>query len=150
MRFFAKFLVFMLLLAPAAQARQGRPMQRIHAAKMAYITDRLQLTEDQAAHFMPIYKEYEHDLREVRLPYIKKYKLNAGDDDRETSARQYVEDDLDYQQEVIALKRRYNDQFLKVLTPQQLADMYVAEREFRRILMKRLEDRRRGDMDRRR
>ena len=134
--------MILVLLAGAVHAQQGRPGQRIHAAKMAYITDRLRLSEEQSARFMPEYRAYEQELRTIRSPYIKKYKLKVAEEGSNASAWQYLEDDLDYQQEVIELKRKYNDRFLKVLTPQQLADMHVAEREFRRVLMKRLEDRR--------
>ena len=136
--------MILVLLSGAAQAQQGRPMQRIHAAKMAYITDRLHLSEEQSAKFMPEYRAYEQELRVIRSPYLKKYKLKVAGEGSSASAWQYLEDDLDYQQEVIELKRTYNDRFLKVLSQQQLADLHVAEREFRRVLMKRLEDRRGG------
>lgn len=136
--------VVLILLAGSVYAQQGRPMQRIHAAKMAYISDRLRLTESQSAQFLPVYREYEEELRGIRRPYKEKYKLQAAEEGSGAQAWQYLEDDLDYQQDVIALKRKYNDRFLKVLSAQQVADMYVAEREFKRVLMKRLEERRGG------
>jgi len=142
--------VILITMAGAVRAQQGRPMQRIHAAKMAYISDRLRLTESQSAQFLPVYREYEEELRIVRKPYKEKYKLQATEEGSGVQAWQYLEDDLDYQQDVIALKRKYNDRFLKVLSGQQLADMYVAEREFKRVLMKRLEERRGGEGRRRR
>jgi len=143
MRVLIKVMI-LVMMAGAARGQQGRPMQRIHAAKMAYISDRLRLTETQSAQFIPVYREYEEDLRAVRRPYKEKYKLQTGDEGGGVQAWQYLEDDLDYQQDVIALKRRYTDRFLKVLSSQQLADMYVAEREFKKVLMKRLEERRGG------
>jgi hypothetical protein len=131
----------MFMVATATYGRQGRPVQRIHAAKIAYMTDRLQLTEEQAAKFVPVYKEYEKDLLATRSPYMKKYHLQKADDNSDLSSRQYVEDDLDYQQEVIELKRKYNDRFLKVISSVQLSQMYASEREFRQILMRRLRQR---------
>ncbi len=141
--------ILLVLLTTIGAYAQERPMQRIHAAKMAYITDRLQLTEEQSVRFAPVYKDYEAELRAVRQPFVKKYKLQQSDDGGELTARQYVEDDLDYQQQVIALKRRYNDKFQKVLSARQIADMYVAEREFRLILMQRLKQQGRGMRGRR-
>jgi hypothetical protein len=140
-------LLVLLLATTVTYARQGRPVQRIHAAKVAYITDRLQLTEDQSAKFIPVYREYEKDMVELRKPYLKKYKLEAGEEGEDRmAARQYLESDLDYQQDVIALKRRYNDRFASVISPKQVADVYVAEREFRLILLQRLKQRREGGM----
>ncbi|MCF8448330.1 MAG: hypothetical protein K9G49_00550 [Taibaiella sp.] len=130
-----------MLVTTASYGRQGRPLQRIHAAKMAYMNDRLSLSESQSGAFIPLYKEYEKELLVIRQPYIKKYKLE-NTDEHNIAARQYVEDDLDYQEAVIGLKRKYNDQFLKILSPKQVADMYMAEREFRQILMKRLKQER--------
>lgn len=117
-------------------------MERIHAAKMAYITDRLQLSAKQSGDFVPLYNEYETELRSIRQTYFKKYKgIDPGEADNAT-ARQFVDDNLDYQQDVIGLKRKYNDRFMKVITAQQLTELYQAEREFRQILKRRLEERR--------
>ena len=122
----------------------GPPMKRIHAAKMAYITDRLHLTQEQSASFIPLYNEYEQELRTIRQSFFKKYKGANGEEQDKMAARQFIEDDLDYQQQVITLKRKYNDSFLKVISAQQLADLYTAEREFKQLLMQQLKQRRGG------
>jgi hypothetical protein len=66
----------------------------------------------------------------------------------EATSRQFIDDDLDYQQQVLDLKRRYNNRFLKIISPQQLAELYKAEREFLQMLQQKLKDRR-GDRRRR-
>jgi hypothetical protein len=118
-------------------------MERIHAAKMAYITDRLALTADQSARFVPVYNSYEQEIRQTRRQFFDNSPMQRNDMD-EASSRRYIDDNLDYQQKVIEIKRKYNDQFLKIISAHQLADMYTAEREFRQILMKRLEQQRHG------
>lgn len=128
---------------PMSGGRSMRPeaRERIHAAKMVYITDRLHLTSAQSADFMPVYRDYETELRELRKSYFKKYKgMDPAEADAATS-RQFIDDNLDYQQDVIVLKRKYNDRFLKVISAQQLVDLYKAEREFREMLQKRLKER---------
>jgi hypothetical protein len=128
-----------------AQPERGRErMARIHAAKMAYLTDRLQLTAKQSGDFVPLYNEYEAELKTIRKSYFKKYKGIDPAESDDATAREYIDDNLDYQQEVIGLKRKYNDRFMKVISAQQLTDLYKAEREFRQILKKRLEERRNG------
>ncbi len=144
MKFLLSCLLMMLSVTAVSYGRQGRPLQRIHAAKMAYMTDRIQLSDEQATKFIPLYKEYEMELFGIRRTYFKKYNLQNPEDSDDFTTRQYVEDDLDYQQQVIELKRKYNDRFLKVLTAKQLADMYISEREFRQILMRRLKQRQEG------
>ncbi len=99
---------------------------------------------DQTGNFIPLYNDYENELRGLRQSFFKKYKGNYSGEADDATSRQFIDDDLDYQQQVLDLKRRYNDRFLKVISPRQLADMYKAEREFRQMLMKRLEQRRNG------
>ena len=143
-RFLAIILTVIIttLTASAQPDRPGPGMARIHAAKMAYITDRLQLTAQQSGNFIPLYNEYEREIKDTRQFFFKKYKgTNPGDADDATS-RQFIDDNLDYQQKVIEIRRKYNDQFLKVISPQQLAELNKAEREFKQILIKRLEKQR--------
>ena len=148
MKKLVSFLLLTLLFTAAfGQRGQGGPqrreaMERIHAAKMAYITDRLNLSSEQSASFIPLYKEYEDEMRYTRKSFMQKYKgmdIDAADD---ATAMQYVDDNLDFQQKAIEIKRKYNDKFLKVISPQQITELHTAEREFKQLLMKRLQERR--------
>lgn len=132
---------------PHGQIDRPRAFERIHAIKVAYITDKLHFTSEQSAKFWPIYDRYEQEVRQTRRAFIKKYKDSNPDNADQEQARQYVEDNLDYQQQVLDLKRKYNDDFLSVISPQQLADLYKAEREFKQLLIQQLRKRRNGDAD---
>lgn len=142
----ALVLIGLLSTATARQGRRGgdgqprRPIERIHAAKMAYITDKLNLSADQAAQFVPVYKEYEKEIMEVRKAFRQKYKSQNQDEWDEVTAQRYIDDNLDYQSKVIEIKRKYNDRFLKVINAKQLADLNEAEREFKQVLQKRLKE----------
>lgn len=120
----------------------GRAMERIHAAKMSYITDRLRLTTEQSANFVPVYNEYEREVRDSRKKYLQKYKGINPDEADDATSKQYIDDNLDYQADIIQIRRKYNDRFLKIISSQQLADLTQAEREFKQLLMQRLKDRR--------
>lgn len=126
--------------------RAGMAKERIHAAKMAYITDRLNLSAEQAGAFIPVYNEYENEVKVVRKKYRQRY-LDTHKDAQadDISPRQYIDDDLNYQQEVLDIKKKYHDRFMKVLSEKQLTDLYQSEREFRKTLMK-MRDRRTGFM----
>ena len=143
---FAISIIF--ITATLSSAQQGQGMARIHAAKMAYIADRLHLSSNQAATFTPLYNQYENELRSTRQFFFKKYKGTNPDQADNATSRQWIDDNLDYQQQVIELKRRYNDRFLQVITPQQLSDLYKAEREFNQMLMQRLRQRNGGRFNR--
>lgn len=131
---------------PAGRGRGGnkspQAIERVHAAKVAYITDKLRLTAEQAGGFVPLYKEYETEIMDSRKYYLKKYKGMQPDNADDMTAKQYLDDNLDYQQAVLDIKRKYKERFLKVLSPQQLTDLQQAEREFRQVLMQRMKERR--------
>jgi Spy/CpxP family protein refolding chaperone len=124
-----------------ATAQNGRAMERVHTLKIAFISDRLQLTSGQAEHFWPIYNDYEADLKDLRMRFRQDYNLgdrNLSDEE----ARRQLEDNLDMQEAVIDLRKKYKNEFLKVITPSQLVDLYNAEKDFRIMLMKELQNRR--------
>ena len=131
--------------AISAFAQNGDGMRRIHAAKMAYITDRLHLSPQQSGNFIPLFNDYEKEIWETRQDFNKKYGGTKPDQADDATSRKFIDDNLDYQQKVIEIKRKYNDRFLKVISPQQLSDLYVAEREFRQMLMQRLKEKRNGN-----
>ena len=74
-RFLTTLLIVFTTLA-AAWAQQGRPMERIHAAKVAYITARIHLSRQQLTAFMPVYNDYEQEIKDARHFFLKKYKYS--------------------------------------------------------------------------
>lgn len=140
-RFLVVFASVLFLLTSCLQAQElDRPgRERIHAAKMAYITDKLHLTSEQAGPFTAVYGEYEQEIRDLRKAYRQKFmadKRNGNADDM--TVRQYIDDNLDYQQGVLDIKKKYRERFLKVISPKQLLDLNEAEREFKKLLIQRL------------
>lgn len=138
MKKYLAVVLIVLLTGITAIAQRAGHKERIHAAKMAYIADRLNLTGQQSANFIPLYNDFEDEIRDTRHKIFRKYVgRDLRDADDETS-REFLDDNLDYQQQVIDIKRKYNDQFLRIISPQQLSELTKAEREFKQILIKRL------------
>ena len=138
---FSVVVVFFVFLNAQAQNFRKETGARIHAAKMAYITDRLRLTEEQAVAFAPVYAEFEAERRATRREFVEKHKGHGRDWEDDTTSRLYIDEDLDYQQRMIDLKRKYNERFLKVINPQQVAELFVAEKEFNKMLRRQMEHR---------
>ncbi len=115
--------------------------ERVKAVKIAFITSKLELTAKQSEQFWVIYNNYEEDLKKIRQQYSSS---PSGKSTilSDAEAMSTVEDNLDFQEAVIGLKRKYNSSFLKVISPQQLSALYATEREFKEMLLKRLQQRR--------
>lgn len=137
-------LIFMLgllsITLATAQNREAKH-ERIKALKIAFITDKLQLTPDQSAQFWPVYNQMEQEQRQLRRKFMQEYKdKNPTVDER--TARRYVHDKIEYQEQELAIKKKYNEKLVKVISAQQLAELYQSEQDFKRMLLKELHNRR--------
>jgi hypothetical protein len=138
-----KRLLYLLILISlpvlAIGQQQQERFERIRALKVSYITEQLKLSSDQAARFWPVYNKYEDEVRTVRRSLVARYKeMNAGASREQ--ARKFIEDNLEYQSQVLELKKKYKDELLKTISPQQLARLYEAEREFKKMLIRQLRE----------
>lgn len=119
------------------QKEKDAKMERIKALKVAYITEQLSLKADQAEKFWPVYNRFENDKWELRKGFFDKYK-NENPTATPQSARDYVEANLDYQEQELGLKKKYKDELLKTISASQLAQLYKAEKGFKQMLLKEL------------
>lgn len=141
-------MVLLLLFAGMAGAQpghRGRPFERIHAIKVAFITDRMQLSADESAKFWPVYNQYEDEKWDLRKSFFRKHRKAGDISMQDSDPMRYIDDDLDYQEQELALKRKYKDKFLKVLSAEQLVELYKAEHDFKVLLIKQLNKRRGRD-----
>ncbi|MBN8821213.1 MULTISPECIES: hypothetical protein [unclassified Spirosoma] len=112
--------------------------QKIESAKIGMITNRLNLTTDQAPQFWAIYNDYNAKKQElnrrIRQLNNEPNRFNLNDDQlknglRETNATKQKLADLDDE---------YMERFLKVISPAQLRELYKTEQMFNQMLLKRL------------
>ncbi|MGN6539825.1 MAG: hypothetical protein ACTHKY_03345 [Ginsengibacter sp.] len=122
-----KYLLILLILfgtVSFASAQNGQRGEKIQALKIAFITQKLQLTSAEAEKFWPVYNNYENEIKQVR---------SRGNSDV-----------LDNEEKLLDIRKKYKPSFEKILGPQRLNDLYNAERDFRNVLIKRLKEQRQG------
>lgn len=111
--------------------------RRVGAVKINFIRNRLNLAPDQARRFFPLYQEYQQELFNIRK--LKRLNnLNGAD------GQDQVNKELFYENEIVQVKIKFNNAFLKILTPDQVSELYKAEREFNDELVRQLSERRGG------
>ncbi len=133
------YIILILLMAFSAQAQPGKRMERIHAIKVAFLTDKLELTSEQSEKFWPIYNRYE----EERFAIGRKYRREAmGQGKTPEEAMRSIDDDIEMQEKMLELRKKYKEEFLKVISPKQMAALVDAEREFKKMLLQQLRERR--------
>lgn len=100
--------------------------ERLEALKVAFITERLSLDAKTAEKFWPIYNQYESEMRAFMQQRKK------ADDDIS------AEDMLENEQKALDIKKKYAPQFLKVISNEQLSNLYRAEKDFRQMIIRKM------------
>lgn len=121
----------MVTLSFALQAQdRAKPDPQIRKLKIEYVTSQMSLTQNQLQKFLPLYNRYSDELL-VHRRAIKALEKNAN-------SSYTVEERQKLEEKMVEIKGRYKDDFLKIITAQQLASMYKAESEFKNILLNHL------------
>jgi len=140
------FLIFIPILGFGQRMGKDREEkgERIQAAKVAYITSRLNLNTPQSQQFWPIYNEFEEARKKIKKQIKKLVLENANKEATDDQIRADIKKMFLLRQEELDLEKTYSEKFLKILTPKQLVDFYRAEKEFTSLLLKRLKGGRQG------
>lgn len=125
-----------------AMGQGNRPRQemledRIEAQRVAFITQRLRLTADEAQLFWPIYNEYEADLKALKEEQPFRPEIMKMSDEE---AEDFLRKTLDLEQRELDLRKHYISRFRSVLPIQKVAMLGHVERAFNRELLKRVQE----------
>jgi len=114
----------------AQPGEQGKA--KVEAQKVAYITNRLDLTTEEAAEFWPVYNQFQKDRKAINRKYKRKQRIeNMSDAELENQMMSNFKKD----QELLDLKKTYFEKLKKVLSIRKIATLHVAEREFKTTIL---------------
>ncbi|MBE9460409.1 hypothetical protein IEE83_00800 [Dyadobacter sp. UP-52] len=124
-----------------AQRPSGEEMQRIQDAKIAIITNRLNLTPEQSTGFWPVYNEYSQKRREIHRAQRKIINDKKAEGKTDEQVLNNLKEVQDLKQKELDLEKEYQTRFLKVISASQVVELYKAERTFNDMLIQRLKQR---------
>jgi hypothetical protein len=139
---------FVLSLSAIAQD-EGAPrrdldpkvQERIKAARVAFITERLELTSDEAEKFWPVYRE----LSEKRLVLREQFEQRKNNPDPKKTVEQNEKDLMDYgfqlRQKELDLDKEYAPKILNTISSQKMMLLRRAEDDFRMMIMNQIQKR---------
>lgn len=137
--------VWLFALTLSAQPPEGR-RERVEAMKIGFLTERLDLSPDEAKVFWPTYNKYQDELETLRKSRRDNL-VNARQNFEEMSDSEVaktVDAELQFRQSELDIIRKYDPQFRKVLPIKKVARLYKAEEDFKRKLLEMLQERREG------
>ena len=115
--------------------------EKIKAARIGLITQRLGLTPEQAEKFWPIYNEFTQKRTDLRRQYKSAEKnINPNPDPKQQQG--LVDLGLKIKQDELNLEKEYSGRLMNVITAQQMLNLRQAERDFRNIIINVLNNRR--------
>ena len=128
--------VLILLFAGMAMAQPGQKKiekrEKAEAMKIGFITNRLNLTQDEAKKFWPVYKEYKQKVHQLNQSQRPSKPIEQMSDAEKTS---FINTMLDNEIKAAEIKRDYYVSFQKILPVAKVAKLEMAERSFKKELI---------------
>ena len=128
-------------------AQNKAAMQKIESARIALITDRLGLSPEQAQRFWPIYNEYSTQRRQLRSQLTEARKGIDPQTLTEQQSQQMMNLRFEVKQKELNLEKDYAKRLRDVISSQQILSLRNAEDDFKRMLLQRIEQRRRQQLN---
>lgn len=112
---------FLFLAGFTIRAQNGN---RLEALKIAYITNKLNLSPEEAQKFWPLYNQYSLELKLARL-----------------KAMNNKSSEIELDESLLNIRKKYNAQFNQVLPPAKVDTFFKSEKEFGHFVEKEMERR---------
>jgi hypothetical protein len=118
----------------------GSNREKIEAQRVAFITQELDLTPDEAKVFWPVYNEYDSKRHELKKSFKHTGDLHKPEIEKltEKEAVQILDNQIIEAQKLLDLRKEYHAKFKSVLPAVKVLQLYDAEREFQKMLIDRL------------
>jgi|AntRauTorckE5430_2_1112549.scaffolds.fasta_scaffold07500_2 hypothetical protein len=119
--------------------RHGASNEKIESFQVAFFTQKLNLTDNEAKAFWPIYNQYKVESKVLREKQRKLLKSDfSGISDKELD--KLVAKRFEIKQKQLDLEKQYHLKFKKVLPMEKIARLPHVERAFRSALLKKMRE----------
>ncbi|MFD0862350.1 Spy/CpxP family protein refolding chaperone [Sungkyunkwania multivorans] len=138
-------LAVMLLLASTSLFAQRPAKEKIKALKVAFITERLDLSSKEAQQFWPIYNAFDeasYKLKNEDLGKIKRQLRASGGDISDNEAEQLLQEMLDIEKNLHAERIKLVTDLRKVISARKIILLRKAEDDFNREIIKKFREQR--------
>jgi hypothetical protein len=116
--------------------------ERIKALKIAFITERLELTEIEAQKFWPIYNAHEKEVEMLRHNARDKRRNLKMETLTENEAKKTLIDFIAFEKEQQELKTQFVENLLTAIPAKKIIKLRLAESEFKKRMIQEMKSRR--------
>lgn len=142
MSLFQKYLLLSLVIMMAGFSgySQGRKqqerMEALNARKIAFITQHMSLSPEEARVFWPLYNEYSEQRDELLHQQFGIGNKKEVSKMSATEIAEYAECEVTRLEESAKLKREFHEELKDILSIEKIALLYEAERDFNRMIFR--------------
>lgn len=125
-------LMFLLTLPVMAQNEEtsNYDKEKLESAKVAFITQRLDLSPEQAEKFWPAYNQHNKEKRSLMREINQLFKDGEGMTNEEASV--LIEKRFEIQQEILDLEKAFIKKIVQVISPVQAIKLDDVNKDFAR------------------
>jgi hypothetical protein len=116
----------------------ARGRDKIKAAKVGLITNRLSLTEEQAKGFWIVYDEFDKKRSEIRKNIRQMTAESRNITTSDDKILSDIKEIMSLKQREVDLEKEYLSKFLKTINIRQVSELYKTEQLFNQMLVKKL------------
>lgn len=128
------FVILALALSLPMLAQPGK-QDKVEALKVSFITQKVNLTTQEAQSFWPVYNEYTDKIKYARRTFRRTYG-DIPDFKTDTEAENYLSAELKLKQTELDLHKEYFEKFKKLIGAKKTGLLRKAEEEFKKEIIK--------------
>src|SRR3954466_3757926 len=122
-------LMFAVFAATSVYAQSGK-QDKIEALKVSFITEKVNLSTQEAQGFWPLYNEYNDKIKFARKNFRQQYNA-VSDFKTDKEAEDFLNAELKLKQTEVDLQKEYYEKFKKVLGAKKTGLLRKAEEDFK-------------------
>ncbi len=141
-----KYLILITIIAGLAIQLKAQNGEKLEAMKIGFITQKLNLTSDEAKIFWPVYNKYTEELKKLRASTKGKLLEEMSDlpNMTDAEAEKVLNEMVGFKIAEAELLKKYANEFKKVLPVKKVVLLFKAENDFKREILKKLANRNRN------
>lgn len=123
--------------------RKQAKKEEIQRLKVEFFNNKLQLSDQEASDFWPVFNQYEEEQDKLKEKYnLKNKKLELMSD---AEVEDFVMGQVQMAEDQAKLRRDYVERFKQILPIRKVAMLPQVNREFKKVLLREMRQRRQGE-----
>lgn len=141
-------IIFLLMTSLSFSQDHKEKREKVKALKVAYITEQLELTPEEAQKFWPIYNTFDDKQAELRhekmRAILNRFQPGSVDKLSEKEASTLLAQMEKIEEDLFNLRKKFIKDLQGIISAKKIIKLKKAEEDFNRELLKQMREKRRG------